>query len=122
MASEVRGIERLIRAFGYSLAGLRAAWRHEEAFRQECVLVAVLAPCAFWLGRDAVETAVLLATLLIVLITELFNSAIEALTDRVGVERHELSGRAKDIASAAVFLGLLLLAVVWGGVAIDRYA
>lgn len=122
MANETRGFERLVKACGYSFAGLRAAWRHEEAFRIETVLAAVLAPCALWLGRDPFECAVLLATLLGVLITELCNSAIETLTDRVGVERHELSGRAKDIASAAVFLSLVLAVVVWGGVALDRFA
>ena len=113
MANQTQGIERLVRAFGYSMKGLAAAWRHEAAFRQETVLCAVLLPASFWVGTSLLERLLLITTLFIVLITELFNSAIEALTDRVGAEHHELSGRAKDISSAAVFLALVLIAVVW---------
>lgn len=122
MPNASRGLERIVKAFGYSMNGFRSAWVHEEAFRQEVVLVAVLSPVAFWLGRDAAEIALLIAALIIVLITEMVNSAIEALTDRVGEDHHELSGRAKDQASSAVLLGLVLAAVVWGGVAWDRFA
>lgn len=120
--NSAHGLERLQKAFGYSMKGLLAGWRHEEAFRQELILTVVLLPLTFVIGSNFLEYAILLATLLLVLITELFNSAIEALTDRVGTEHHELSGRAKDLSSAAVFLALVLLAVVWGAVAWMRFA
>ena len=109
-----RGLGHLLRAAGYSLAGLRSALRHETAFRQESVLVLVLAPVGLWLGEGAVEHALLLASLLLVLVTELLNSAIEAAVDRAGDAYHPLAGRAKDLGSAAVFMALLLAAVVWG--------
>jgi diacylglycerol kinase (ATP) len=122
VASDVTGFERLWKACGYSLKGFRAAWRHEAAFRQELALTALLLPAAWWLARDALEFALLVATLLLVLIVELLNSGIEAVTDLVGTERHELSGRAKDLGSAAVLLSLVLVVVVWGGVAWVRFA
>ena len=122
MTNSARGINRLIKAFGYSMKGLGAGWRHEEAFRQEVMLTVVMLPCAFWIGRDPLDYAILIGALLIVLITELVNSGIEALTDRIGEERHELSGRAKDLASAAVFLSLVLVVVVWACVAYARFA
>lgn len=109
-----RGLRRLINATGYSWAGLKAAWRNEEAFRQEGLLCAVLTPLALWLGHSPVERALLLGSLLLVVIVELLNTGIEAAVDRIGPERHELSGRAKDIGSAAVFISLLNAAVVWG--------
>ena len=121
MASKVTGLQRLIDATGYSLAGLRAAWRHEAAFRQETALLVVLLPAAFWLGRGPLDYALLVGSCLVVLVAELLNSAIEALTDRVGEERHELSGRAKDLGSAAVFVSLVLVGVVWAGVAAARF-
>ncbi|MGD9601201.1 MAG: diacylglycerol kinase [Gammaproteobacteria bacterium] len=116
MASERVGLDRLWRATGYSIAGFKAAWRHEAAFRQECALGIVLAPVAAWLGRSPLEYLVLVAPLLIVLCVELLNSAVEALTDRVGTEQNELAGRAKDMGSAAVFVSLVLLALCWGTV------
>ena len=122
MAGTGHGVGRLIKAFGYSMQGLRAGWRHEPAFRQAALLCATLFPCTFWLGRGPLDYAVLIASLVLVLITELFNSAIEALTDRVGTEHHELSGRAKDLSSAAVLLALLLLAIVWATMAWVRFA
>jgi len=115
------GLQRIIDATGYSIAGLTAAWRHEAAFRQECVLVVLLLPLSWWLGQTPAERAVLIASLFVVIITELLNSAIEALTDRIGSERHELSGRAKDLGSAAVMLSLLLVLSVWGVVAYSRF-
>ncbi len=102
------------------MAGFRAAWRHEAAFRQELLLSAALLPLAAWLGRSALDYALLVGSLLVLLITELLNSALEALTDRVGTEHHELSGRAKDLGSAAVFAALVLVAVCWAAVAADR--
>ena len=121
MANSARGVTRLIKACGYSFKGLRAGWQHEEAFREEVILALLLLPLAFWVGRDALDYAVLIATLVLVLITEILNSAIEALTDRVSEEHHELSGRAKDLGSAAVFLALALVVVVWGCVAYARF-
>lgn len=115
------GLERIVRATGHSLAGLREAYRTENAFRQEAWLALVLCPGAFWLGRGWLEVALLLAGLVLVLVVELLNSSIEAIVDRVGMERHELSGRAKDLGSAAVLLSLVLLAVVWGAIAWVRF-
>ncbi|MGD9834155.1 MAG: diacylglycerol kinase [Piscinibacter sp.] len=107
------GIERIIRAAGYSVAGIQAAYRGESAFRQEFWLAVVMLPAAFWLGRDWVEVALLAGSVILVLIVELLNSAIEAAIDRISFELHELSKRAKDIASAAVMLSLLLCAAIW---------
>ncbi|WIT11874.1 diacylglycerol kinase [Paucibacter sediminis] len=108
------GLDRILRATGYSMAGLRAAYTGESAFRQEVWLMVVATPAAFWLGRNWVEVALLLGSLLLLLIVELLNSGIEAAIDRISFELHELSKRAKDIASAAVFLALLLCAGIWG--------
>ena len=114
MAKSSHGLGRLLRAVGFSLQGLSAAWRHEAAFREEVVLSLVLSPGAYWLAHTVGDYAILLGSLVLFLITELLNSAVEALTDRVGTEHHELSGRAKDLGSAAVFLGFLLVVFVWG--------
>lgn len=114
------GVVRIYHAAIYSMMGFRAAWKHESAFRQEAVLAILLLPLAFWLGGSAVEVALLIGSLLLVVIVELLNSAIEAVVDRVGDEPHELSGRAKDMASAAVFLSLILVLVVWTLIAIQR--
>lgn len=100
------------KALGWSLAGLASAWQ-ETAFRQEIYSFCVLTPLAFWLGDNGVERAMLLASLLLVLIAELINTAVESAIDRIGPERHLLSGRAKDIASAAVFIALINAALVW---------
>ena len=108
-----RGLRRLIRAAGYSWAGLKAAWRHEEAFRLESILCLILTPAALWLGEGGVEWALLIGSLLLIIMAELVNSSVEAIVDRIGSERHELSGRAKDIASAVVFIALLNAALVW---------
>lgn len=115
------GWRHLLAASGYSLAGLRAAWAHETAFRQEVGLALILAPLAFWLGETAMQRLMLLGSCLLVLIVELLNSAIEAVVDRIGPEAHELSGRAKDLASEAVFLALLLAAAAWAAVAMQRF-
>ena len=108
------GLDRIIHAAGYSWAGLKAAYTGESAFRQETWLVIVAAPLAFWLGQGWVQIALLLGSLVLLLIVELLNSAIEAVVDRVSFERHELSKRAKDIASAAVLMALVLAAGIWG--------
>jgi diacylglycerol kinase (ATP) len=115
------GIRRIVNATFYSLAGLRAAWQHEAAFRQEVMLAVVLIPAGIWLGRTAVERSLLIGSCLIVLIVELLNSGIEAIVDRVGTEPHPLSGQAKDLGSAAVFMSLTLVLVVWGLIAWSRF-
>jgi diacylglycerol kinase (ATP) len=112
-----KGIARILAAAGYSLSGFRQAWEHEAAFREELLLLLLLAPAAFWLGQTAVETAILLMSCLVVLITELLNSAVEAIVDLASPEIHPLAGRAKDIGSAAVFVALLQVLVVWGVIA-----
>lgn len=108
------GLDRIVHAAGYSWAGLKAAYTGESAFRQETWLCVVAAPLAFWLANTWEQAALLLGSLLLLLIVELLNSAIEAVVDRVSFERHELSKRAKDIASAAVLMALVLAAGVWG--------
>jgi diacylglycerol kinase (ATP) len=108
------GLTRIIKAGGYSLAGLRAAFVNEAAFRQELTLCLVLAPASFWVGETGLERAMLIGSLFLVLIVELLNSAVEAAIDRFGGEQHELSGRAKDIGSAAVFVALLNVLIIWG--------
>lgn len=107
------GAARVVAAMGYSWRGLLAAYQHEAAFRQELVLCAVLAPLGLWLGHSGVERALLLGSLFLVLIVEVLNSAIESVVDRVSDEHHELSGRAKDMGSAAVFISLACVVVVW---------
>jgi diacylglycerol kinase (ATP) len=108
-----RGFLRLFRAFGASWLGLVGAFREEAAFRQELVVAAVVIPLGLWLGHTGVERALLVAPMLLVLVVELVNSAIEATVDRIGLERHILAGLAKDIGSAAVFMSFVLLVVVW---------
>ena len=103
----------MFRAFGVSMKGLAGAFREEAAFRQELALAVVVIPLGLWLGRNGIERALLVAPMFFVLVVELVNSAIEATVDRIGKERHQLSGLAKDIGSAAVFLSLLLMAVIW---------
>lgn len=115
------GITRIINAFGYSMLGFKAAWKHEAAFRQETMLAALMLPLAFWLGRSATEQLLLIGSVFLVVIVELLNSSIEAVVDRVGDEVHQLSGRAKDMGSAAVFLALLLVAIVWGMIIFERF-
>lgn len=107
------GFDRVMRATGYSMSGLAAAYRGESAFRQEFWLAAVLLPLAFWVGRGWVETTLLIGSAMLVLIVELLNSGLEAAIDRVSFELHDLSKRAKDLGSAAVFLSLLLCAGIW---------
>lgn len=107
------GIERIIKATVYSWQGLKATFRNEAAFRQETLLALVLTPAGLWLGRDGVERALLVGVLILVLIVELLNTGIEIIVDRFGGEQHELSGRAKDVGSAAVFMSLANVVVVW---------
>jgi len=115
------GIRRVIRAARFSAQGFVHAWRHEAAFRQELGGGLVLTPIALWLGTTLYERLLLVACLLLVLIVELLNSAVEAAIDRFGEEHHELSGRAKDLGSAAVFVSLALVVLVWAAVAWKRF-
>ena len=110
----------MVQAAGYSLAGLKAALKHEAAFRQEAALFVILAPLGFWLGRNGIERSLLIGSLVLVLVVEMVNSAVEAVVDRIGSEQHELSGRAKDMGSAAVLLALLLVVTVWTLVLAER--
>ena len=108
------GITRLRKAAVFSWQGFCAAYRHEEAFRQEVWLAIVLIPAAFFVADSALERIVLIVSVLLLMLTEILNSAIEAVVDRFGGELHELSGRAKDMGSAAVFLAMVIVAVSWG--------
>lgn len=110
---QASGIRRLANALGYSMLGFRACFRHEEAFRQEVYASIILIPLALYLGNNGIERALLLGGWLLVPLVELLNSAIETAVDRIGMQKHELSGRAKDIGSASVFLALLLGSGVW---------
>lgn len=112
------GIRRILDATGYSLQGLKAAWINEAAFRQELVLTLVLSIAAFLLPFTMLERTMMISSLLLVVIVELINSAIEAVVDRVSDDWHELSGRAKDIGSAAVFVALVLALFVWASILI----
>jgi diacylglycerol kinase (ATP) len=116
------GFDRLIRATGHSIDGLVAAYRGESAFRQEFWLAALLLPLSLWLGRDWVQVGLLAGSVVLVLIVELLNSGIEAAIDRVSFEIHDLSKRAKDLASAAVLLSLLLCAGLWAAALWQRFA
>jgi len=113
MTAENRGLLRFIDASKYSWQGLKAAYRYEEAFRQEVWLTALLVPAAVFLATNGIELALLLGSLFLILIVELLNSGLEAVVDRIGTEHHELSGRAKDIGSAAVMFALINAAVIW---------
>lgn len=115
------GLRRIWNAGLYSLAGIRASWKHEAAFRQESLFSLILIPAAFWYGSTAVEWILLIGSCLIVLIAELLNSALEAVIDRIGEDRHELSGRAKDMGSAAVFISLWAVVMTWGLIGYERF-
>ncbi len=107
------GIRRLINAFGYSLAGFRAAYKHEDAFRQEIHLAFILIPLALWLPASHIGKALMIGSVLLVIIIELLNSAIEATVDRISLENHDLAKRAKDIGSSAVLVSLINVAIIW---------
>jgi len=107
------GLRRILSAFGYSLSGLRAAYRNEDAFRQECLLAAMLIPVALMLPQPGMAKALMIASVLLVLVVELLNSAVEAAIDRISLDRHRLSKRAKDIGSAAVLIALINVLATW---------
>ena len=108
-----RGLTRVLRAAGASLRGLLGAFREEAAFRQELAFAALVIPLGLWLGHSGIERALLVGPMVLILIVELINSAIEATVDRIGFERHALAGLAKDVGSAAVFMSFVLLTAVW---------
>ena len=110
------GITRIINAAGYSWLGFKAAYKNEAAFRQELWLCILLIPAALYFGETLLDKAILISSLLFILIVELLNSAIEAVVDRIGDEVHELSGRAKDMGSTAVFFAITMAVVIWVGV------
>lgn len=110
----------VLRAFRWSMQGLAACWRHESSFRLECAAFLVLAPLGLWLGQGAVERVLLVSSLIAVLGAEVLNSALEAAVDRFGPERNELVGRAKDMGSAAVFLFMMNVLLVWGLILLPR--
>jgi diacylglycerol kinase (ATP) len=114
MASQgTSGLSRLVKATQFSYQGFKAAFANEAAFRQEIFLAIILIPLGFYLGNNGLERALLISVILLVLIIELINSGIEAIVDRISTEKHELSGRAKDVGSAAVLLSLINVVVVW---------
>ncbi|QHM72769.1 diacylglycerol kinase [Mixta intestinalis] len=113
MANNVTGLVRIIKAAGYSWKGLRAAWQHEAAFRQEAVLALVAIIIACWLDIDAMTRVMLIGSVVLIIIVEILNSAIEAVVDRIGNEFHPLAGRAKDMGSAAVLISIILALFVW---------
>ena len=114
------GLARINAAFFNSMKGFKATWLHEEAFRQEVYLFVVGAPLGFWLGESATEKLLLVGSIIIVMIVELLNTGIEIVVDRISFERHELSGRAKDVGSAAVLSSLILAGLAWGLILIPR--
>jgi len=117
-----RGLRRLMKAFWYSMAGLKAAWKNEEAFRLELVLTVIIIPAGLWLGTTFTQRAMLISLWLIVLVVELINSAIEAIVDRMGPDHHTLSGKAKDLGSAAVFVILCVNLIVWVLIGFERFS
>ena len=114
-------IRHIMNAFVYSFAGLKAAWKNELAFRTETIIILIFIPLGLSIGRSAVERALLIASCLLILITELLNSALEAIVDRIGPQRHELSKRAKDMGSAAAFISMIAAVVVWGLIVFGRF-
>ena len=117
-----QGLRRWLTALSFSIAGLRACWQQEPAFRQEAFFAVFMIPGSFWLGSNAVERALLVGSVLLVLIVELINSAIEAVVDRVSKDPHSLSGFAKDLGSAAVLLSLVIVWLTWGLIAWERFS
>lgn len=109
----VTGLKRIYNAFFFSMQGFKATWQHEAAFRQEVQLFVVATPLAVWLGETLIEKLLLVGCLVTVMLVELLNTAVEAVVDRIGLEHHELAGRAKDIGSAAVLLSLFWAAITW---------
>lgn len=119
LKNDATGFARLLSAAKFSKAGLKSAYASEAAFRQEVWLALVLIPLGIWLGDNALEKALLVASILFLMIVELLNTAIEAVVDRIGDEYHPLSGKAKDVCSAAVLLAIFMVLIVWAGVLLN---
>ncbi|PKG84070.1 diacylglycerol kinase [Colwellia sp. 75C3] len=115
------GLSRILKAMRCSFLGLKAAYKHEAAFRQELYLCLVLLPLSLFIANSGMQLALLIGSLIILLLVEVINSAIEAVVDRIGLDHHELSGRAKDLGSAAVFLAISFSVIIWGGIVFDNY-
>jgi len=115
------GLTRIIKAAGYSWQGIKSAYKNEAAFRQESWLALVLIPLAIWLSENATQLALMISSVVLLMMIEIINSAIEAAIDRHGDEQHELSGRAKDMGSAAVLFAFVYLVLIWGGIIWDNY-
>lgn len=115
------GIKRIVNAFFFSIAGFKACFRTEEAFRQEVYLTVIMLPLAFWLGDTVTEKLLLIGSVAIVLITEMLNTAVERAIDRISFERHELSKEAKDMGSAAVFMALVFCGLTWALIGIPKF-
>jgi diacylglycerol kinase (ATP) len=115
------GVTRLFKAFRCSLLGFKAAYNHETAFRQELLLCGILLPCSFFIAASLTQWILLVCTLIFLLFAEIINSAIEALADQISLDHHELIGRAKDLGSAAVFLAMLMVALVWLAISINVF-
>ena len=113
MANNATGFIRIVKAAGYSWQGLRAAWQYEAAFRQEAIAALIAIAVACWLDVDTVSPVLMIGAVVLVVIVEILNSAIESVVDRIGQEHHPLAGRAKDMGSAAVLLSILLAVFVW---------
>jgi diacylglycerol kinase (ATP) len=120
MKSPHLGLTRIFHAAGYSWQGFKATWQHEAAFRQEVILFTLMSPLVLWLGDTISERVILIAVLLMVLVVELLNSAVESVVDRIGEDHHKLSGRAKDQGSAAVLLSFFIALLVWSGFLISK--
>ena len=115
------GLTRLLKAMRCSFLGLKAAYKHESAFRQELCLSLLLLPLSVFIANSGTQLALLIGALILLLLVEVINSAIEAVVDRIGLEHHELSGRAKDLGSAAVFMALCLCVIIWAGIVFDNF-
>lgn len=120
MANNVKGLTRIVKAAGYSWKGLRAAWQNEAAFRQEGIAAIIAIIIACWLNVDAITRVLLISSVMLVMIVEIINSAVEAVVDRISDEIHPLAGRAKDLGSAAVLLAILLAVFVWAALLLPR--
>lgn len=122
MGADNDGLMRhIVNALIWSVAGIKAAWKHEIAFRAQVVVIAIMLPVGFWLARTVVEWFILFGSCMLVLITELLNSALESIVDRIGPEPHELSGRAKDLGSAAAFFSMITAAIIWALIAFEHF-
>lgn len=117
-----KGFMHLFDAFTFSMKGLKSAWHNETAFRQEICALPILIPLALWVGQSAVEHILLITPLLLIISLELINSSIESVVDRISTEHHPLSGQAKDLGSASVFIAMLLALIIWGLILISRFS